>query len=194
MRNEYSVSELIKTAYALLITKLFYKGARLIRRPFFIRGKSSLASYYRLTTGYNCRMDLPGKNIKTLFLGDSCEMGDNVHLVAYEKVTLGNNVLIASKVFISDTNHGKYSGDHPSLPDTAPNERSLFTEPVSIGSNVWIGENVCVLPGTIIGNGCIIGANSVVKSRIPDNCIAAGIPAKVLKYYSEDESFWREID
>lgn len=194
MRNEYTISEIIKLIYSFLMTKLFYRKARLIRRPFYLRGKSSMASYYKLTTGYNCRFDLPGRNRKTLFIGSNCEIGDNVHIVSYEKVTIGDNVLMASKIFISDTNHGEYSGDNQSSPQSPPNSRQLITRPVSIGSNVWIGENVCILPGVTVGNGCIIGANSVVINDIPDNCIAAGVPANIKKRFSENENIWKKID
>lgn len=53
--------------------------------------------------------------------------------------------------------------------------------PIEIGKNVWICDNVCILPGVKIGNNCIIGANSVVNKDIPDNCLAAGNPARVIK-------------
>lgn len=193
MRNEYTISEAIKLFYSLVITKLFYRDARLIRQPFYIRGKRSMEFGKKLTTGYNCRFDLPGNNKKTLFIGNNCEIGDNVHLVAYEKLIIGNNVLMASKIFISDTNHGAYSGDDQSSPSTSPNSRPLTTKPVVIGDNVWIGENVCVLPGVNIGSGSIIGANSVVNKDIAANCIAVGIPAIVKKKFFNNEKIWKKV-
>lgn len=193
MRNEYTISESIKLFYSLVITKIFYRNSRLIRHPFNIRGKSSMELGKKLTTGYNCRFDLPGNNKKTLFIGNNCEIGDNVHLVAYEKVIIGNNVLMASKIFISDTNHGAYSGDDQSSPSTFPNSRPLITKPVIIGDNVWIGENVCVLPGVTIGSGSIIGANSVVNKDISANCIAVGIPAIVKKRFFNNEKIWKKV-
>ena len=48
--------------------------------------------------------------------------------------------------------------------------------------DVWIGRNVCIVPGVSIGEGTVIGANAVVTHNIPDCCIAAGVPAKVIKY------------
>jgi acetyltransferase-like isoleucine patch superfamily enzyme len=190
MRNKYTFSEILILVYSFFITKIFYKSARLIRRPFYIRGKTSLSTYTKLTTGYSCRFDLPGKNKKTLFIGKNCEIGDNVHIVSHENVTIGDNVLIASKVFISDTNHGNYSGENQSSPFEYPKNRVLTTKPVSIGSNVWIGENVCILPGSKIGNGSIIGSNSVVLSDIPEYCIAVGVPAKIKKIYSVSNKVW----
>ena len=193
MRNEYSLSEIFKIGYSLVITKLFFNEARLIRRPFFLRGKSSLISYKKLTTGYNCRFDLPGNNQKTLFIGHSCEMGDNVHIVAHENVHIGDNVLMASKIFISDTSHGQYSKNSQISPKISPNNRPLVTTPVSIGDNVWIGENVCILPGVKIGDGCIIGANSTVNKKIPKNTIAVGNPARVIKKFNNKKNFWEKV-
>ena len=190
MGNNYSISEFISTTFALICTKLVYKNARLIRRPIYMRGKSSISYGEGLTTGHACRFDLPGGNKKTLIIGKNCEIGDNVHIVAHEKVIIGDNCLMASKIFISDTNHGDYAGKNQSSPNTPPNERNLTTKPVSIGNNVWIGENVCILPGVRVGSGCIIGANSVVTKDIPDNCIAVGAPARIVKKYDNIKGVW----
>lgn len=192
MRNKYTVSEFFRTAWALFVTKLFYRPARLIRRPIYIRGKKSVAIGKKLTTGYACRFDLPGKK-KTLFIGDNCEFGDNVHIVAHEKVTIGDDVLIASKVFISDTSHGSYKGESQDSPQIAPNKRGLHSSSVVIGNNVWIGENVVILPGTVIGNGCVIGANAVVNSVFEDNTVVIGSPAKAIKKFRLDSNTWEKI-
>ena len=190
MGNNYSISEFISTTFALICTKLVYRNARLIRRPIYMRGKSSISYGEGLTTGHACRFDLPGGNKKTLIIGKNCEIGDNVHIVAHEKVVIGDNCLMASKIFISDTSHGDYAGENQSSPNTPPNDRNLITKPVSIGNNVWIGENVCILPGVRVGSGCIISANSVVIKDIPDNCIIAGAPAKLVKIYSANNNKW----
>lgn len=197
MKNQYSLSETISTAYSLICTKLFYKGARLIRRPFYCRGKSRLKFDEGFTTGHNCRFDLFGENedsSKKLIIGSNCKIGDNVHIVASERVMIGDNCLMASKVFISDTSHGEYCNESiNSSPEIPPDNRTLYTEPISIGSNVWIGENVCILLGSKIGNGCIIGANAVVNGEIPDNSIAVGSPAKVVKKYSFKMNRWERV-
>lgn len=197
MRNQYSLSETISTAFALICTKLFYSGARLIRRPFYCRGRARLQFDAGLTTGHHCRFDLLGEdhdNSKKLIIGKNCKLGDNVHIVANEKVIIGDNCLMASKIFISDTSHGGYSNKSTdSSPYLPPDERPIYSKPVSIGNNVWIGENACVLLGVTIGTGCIIGANSVVNRDIPDNCIAAGAPAKIIKRWDKELQMWVKI-
>ena len=111
MRNQYSVSEYIKNVYSLIMTKLTIKQARFVRRPVYIRGRKSLYGCVGLTTGRLCRFDLEGRK-KTLYIGKNCEMGDMTHIVAYEHIEIGDNVLIASKCFISDTSHGTYKGNN----------------------------------------------------------------------------------
>lgn len=66
----------------------------------------------------------------------------------------------------------------------------MHTKPVVIESNVWLGDNVVVLPGVTIGSGSIIGANSVVSKDVPKNTISVGVPAKVIKEYNFDKEMW----
>lgn len=193
MDNLYSPSEFIKNVYALILTKITMPQARFVRRPIYIRGKKSLVGCKGMTTGRFCRFDLVGTK-QTLFIGDNCEMGDMTHIVAHEKVEIGNNVLIASKCFISDTNHGRYKGKNQDLPMTEPNKRELVTCPVKIGNNVWIGENVVILAGAQIGDGCIIGANSVVSKEIPDGSMVAGAPGRVIKQWNEEKNIWEKFE
>ncbi|NGM83578.1 acetyltransferase [Paenibacillus sp. 7124] len=197
MVNSYGLGEIFTNAMSLVYTKLFFKGARLIRRPIYIRGKKFLQFAEGFTTGYNCRIEMFDTGVgesKKLLLGKNCKIGDYVHIAVGEKVTIGNNCLFASKIYISDISHGKYSNTaDASSPETPPDERKLFTRPVSIGNNVWIGENACILPGVTIEDGCIIGANSVVNKDIPRNCVVVGAPAYVVKIYDDQTKQWLKI-
>lgn len=193
IRNQYTLSEFVKTFYSFLLTKITFPGARLIRRPIYIRGKKHISGCEGLTTGRFCRFDLSGTG-KTLIIGKNCEFGDFTHIVAYGKVEVGNNVLIASKCFISDVNHGDYSGDEQSKPNLSPNERKLIIKKTRIGNNVWIGENVVILAGAQIGDGVVIGANSVISKNVLSNTIVAGAPAKIIKRYNMDTKKWERFD
>jgi acetyltransferase-like isoleucine patch superfamily enzyme len=118
-------------------------------------------------------------------------MGDGVHIVASERVEIGDNCLMASHIFISDTSHGTYQGSDQSRPDSDPNLRPRHVRPVSIGHNVWVGENVCILPGGSLGDGCIVNANAVVTKSFPAACIVAGIPARVTKRWNAEAGEWQ---
>ena len=72
--------------------------------------------------------------------------------------------------------------------------REDHTTPVFIGDNVWIGENVVILPGSKIGNGCIIGANTLINgNEFPDNTMIGGIPGKILKIYNTQTRTWERV-
>lgn len=60
-----------------------------------------------------------------------------------------------------------------------------ITKPITLGDNVYIGMNTMILPGVRIGNNCIIGAGSIVSKDIPDNSVAVGTPARVIKTLDE---------
>lgn len=197
--NYYTFSELIKLCGATICTRLFYPGALLIRRPFYLRGKPRLRYGAGFTTGYGCRIEIFGERrdiSKKLVIGENCKLGDNVHIAVSEGITIGDNCLMASKVFISDNGHGCYSGSETDLissPDSIPNDRPVCSSAVEIGDNVWIGENVCILKGVKIGDGAIIGANSVVTHSVPDRSIVAGTPAKVIKRYDRETRAWSRV-
>lgn len=114
-------------------------------------------------------------------IGDRVSFGYNCHVGCINEVTIGDDVLIASRVFITDHSHGRTEDFYLAVP---PAKRSLFSKgAVRIGSNVWIGEGVSIMPGVTIGNNSVIGANSVVTHNVPDNCVFAGVPARFIKNF-----------
>jgi lipopolysaccharide O-acetyltransferase len=178
-----------------LFTILFYPKARIVRLPVYIRGKKGIKGGESLTTGVNLRIDIiHSETINPILdIGKNVQFNDYVHIGVVEGVSIGDNTLIASKVFISDHNHGSYAGDIHSNPNENPIARILKPKKVTIGKNVWIGEYVAILPGITIGDGAIIGAMSVVSRDIPANSIAVGSPARVIKKFDETKSEWVSI-
>ena len=188
--NFYSISELAKTAYALIMTRLFFPKASLIRRPFYLRGGARVDMGSGFRTGYRCRIETFGgtDDLATkLYIGKNCHIGDDVHIAAAEQVKIGDNCLFASHIFVSDCSHGDTTH---SAPVQHPELRPLISKPTTIGDNVWVGENVSILMGATIGTGCIVGANSVVNKEFPDYCIIAGTPARIIKRYDFSSLEW----
>lgn len=100
-------------------------------------------------------------------------------------VTFGDNVFLAPHVSI-------YTAGHP-ISAEVRNTEVEYAKPVTIGSNVWIGGNVVINPGVTIGSNVVIGSGSVVVKDIPDNCVAAGNPCRVIREITEaDEMIWKK--
>ncbi|MGL6364351.1 DapH/DapD/GlmU-related protein [Aeromonas veronii] len=193
----YDLLGLLHLFLSLAITRLFYRRAQLVRLPVSIRGKNDICFGNGLVTGKYCRIDAfsfdKKQDEKIIVFGDNCQINDSVHIAAIKSINIGDNVLIASRVFITDHQHGKYTGDGQSNPHEPAAKRSLSSNPVIIENNVWIGEGAIIMPGVKIGCNSIIGANSVVTKDIPDNSIAVGAPAKVIKRYDFSLKKWEVI-
>lgn len=117
--------------------------------------------------------------------GYNIEIGEdfyaNVNCVILDgaKVTFGRNVFIAP-------NCGFYTAGHP-LDIARRNSGLEYARPITVGNDVWIGANVAVLPGVTIGDGCVIGAGSVVTRDIPAHSLAVGNPCRVIRRIGDED-------
>jgi acetyltransferase-like isoleucine patch superfamily enzyme len=121
---------------------------------------------------------VPGQHMisdPVISIGDRCLIGKGSGIVGHLQITIGDDVWTGHHVYITDQNHGYEDLDVPVSRQVMP-ER-----PVSIGDGSWLGHGTVVLPGATIGRHVVIGANSVVTGNIPDNSVAVGVPAKVIK-------------
>jgi lipopolysaccharide O-acetyltransferase len=125
-----------------------------------------------------------------IVIGERVCASHHVHIAATNYIEIGNDCLFGSGVLITDHSHGRYSIFHDS-PQTPPALRPLdIGHRVVIGRNVWLGDGVVVLPDVTIGEGSIVGANSVVTKDIPPFSAAAGAPAHVRKSYDFRTQEW----
>lgn len=121
-----------------------------------------------------------GKTLNpSLTIGDDCDFGEYLHISCANSITIGNGVLTGRWVTICDNAHGQTSYEQLRLP---PTQRPLHTKgAITIGNNVWIGDKATILDGVTIGEGAVIAANSVVTKDVPPYCVAAGVPAIIIK-------------
>lgn len=188
---------LLSLAFDVLRTRTIYPGSRLVRRPVRIRGRRWILLGRNFTSGPGLRMDAFGDSSTTgvlIDIGSDVTLNDYVHIGAVDSIKIGNRVLIASKVFITDHSHGSYGkGGVHSCPRVAPNQRDLSASAVVIEDDVWLGESVSVLAGVRIGRGSIIGTMSTVTRDIPAFSIAVGSPARVIKQFSFSSGQWERV-
>lgn len=130
---------------------------------------------------YCCNVD------SHIIIEKNVQIGHFFHCVALKEVHISESVLIADKVFLSDCTHN-YADITRSIIESGISHLAN----VNIGAGSWIGEGVSIL-GVSIGKHCIIGANSVVTKDIPDYCVVAGNPARIIKKYNADTNFWETV-
>lgn len=198
LQRHYTLFGFIELIFSVIISRLFIdKRLKYFNFPIIIKGRKFIDFGNYLTAGYYCRFEVYPKDNdkrKRLFFGNNIQLNDFVHISAIDKVEIGDNCLMASNIYISDNSHGRYEGGaNESSPDTPPECREYITAPVKIGKNCWIGEGVIIMPGVTIGDGCVIGAHSIVKNDIPPASIAVGSPARVVKQYSYKEKRWKKV-
>lgn len=137
------------------------------------------------------------KDILSLILHAQCEQIDVLSPVTFD---YGRNTTIKENTFVNINCYfmdgakikigkncfigpycGFYTANHPLDPDKR-NKGLEQALPITIKDNCWLGANVSVMPGITIGENCVIAAGAVVTKDVPDNCLVAGVPAKVIKF------------
>ncbi|WP_319802284.1 acyltransferase [Flavobacterium sp. N1736] len=112
-------------------------------------------------------------------IGNNVTFNTDIHIGCINAITIGDNCLFASRIFISDHNHGETTAE---MLQMFPMKRPLISKgAIVIKNNVWIGEGAAIMPNVTIGENSIIAANAVVTKDVPPNCVAAGVPAKIIK-------------
>jgi acetyltransferase-like isoleucine patch superfamily enzyme len=171
---------LISKSYLFWKWRLGKMGKRVILdKPLNISDPKavSIGAYSILKQGCMLEDLTPGQGqYPKIKIGDYCTFMYRFQCNAAESVVIGNYVLVASDVLITDSDH---IVEPNGVPVTKNNK--LISKPVSIGNNCWIGQNVVILKGVTIGDNCIVGANSVVTRDVEANSVTAGNPARILK-------------
>ncbi len=123
---------------------------------------------------------LPGQDlgaVPVLRIGNRCVIGRGSHIVAHHSIDIGDDVYTGPYVYITDQNHG-YADPEMPIGRQVPTNTA-----VSIGAGSWLGAGVIILPGACIGRNVVVAAGSVVRGQIPDRCVVAGVPAKIVREY-----------
>jgi len=188
----FSIFYLISIIFSKLFTFLFFRKAKIVFWDVVFRRKNNFIYKQGLRIGRNSVIEILS-NDGEIQVGINFLVYQRLHIGCYKKIIIGDNVLVGSDVLITDHSHGQYSGEIQSAPNIPPNQREIVSDVVEIGSNVWIGDKVTILKGVKIGEGSIIGANSLVNKDIPANVIAVGSPAKPIKKYSYEKRAWENL-
>lgn len=183
MRNEH-LGILIMRSIPSLTRRLrskmyaFILGAKYLNigRNVILSGTKNISFGETVLIGNQCWIDAIDEGV--IIVGDHVSMSQNVHIAAKKYVKIGDGCLIGSDVLITDHNHS-YGIEKSCI---LPKMRGLTIKGNTvIGVNCWLGDNVKILSGVVLGDNVVVAANSVVTKSFPSNSIVGGTPAKIIK-------------
>lgn len=164
--------------------KVQYMGSEvIIRHKITFHGLENVKIGKDTTIGKYCIIttwkDTQSDDVPLLRIGCNCSIGQYCHITCSNRIEIEDGVLLGRWVTITDNSHGTMTIDDLRRP---PLSRTIYSKgPIFIGSNVWIGDKATILPNVRIGEGSVIGANSVVTKDVPSYSVVCGNPARVVK-------------
>lgn len=175
-------------AIRALVYKLFFGRFTM---PGYIGPPSFLFGTRRMFIGRRVRI-FPGMRGEChgegrLFLHDNVSIGQNFHVICSGDLHIGEGSLLSGDVFVTDTDHTYSDISRPVF-----DQPNVFSR-TAIGQNCFIGIGARIQAGTTLGNGCVVGANSVVRGHFPDHSVIVGAPARVVKCYDPTTASWKRI-
>ncbi len=143
-----------------------------------------IGPYVSLTAGIAPGQELLSSPV--VRIGDRCVIGRGSHVVGHWSIDIGDDVQTGPYVYVTDQNHGYQDPDEP-IGRQSPVEAG-----VSIGAGSWLGAHVVVLPGAQIGRQVVVAAGAVVRGQVPDHCVVAGVPARVVRRWLPEQG-WVDV-
>lgn len=184
----------IRTAiYTLGITPLFNEAAKgcRISPPFRHSNLHQIRLGSDVIINRDCWIGVVNEqddeDTTKLWIGADSAIGMGATISAALSIVLEDHVLLARNVYISDHGH-----EFSNIEIPIKHQGITKPQPVKIGRSTWLGQNVVVLPGVTIGEHCVIGANSVVRSSIPAYSVAVGVPARVVRRFNPASAQWEK--
>lgn len=165
----------------------FGKFNRLVGGKYITIGSNcSIADGCFLTAWDNILIGKEELSNPEIIIGSYCSFGANNHITATNRIIIGDGFLSGKWVTITDNSHGSYDVDNvddvENWKTVCPIKRPIVSKgAVIIGKNVWVGDKATILSGVCIGDGAVIGANSVVTKDVPAYSVVGGNPARIIK-------------
>jgi acetyltransferase-like isoleucine patch superfamily enzyme len=158
-----------------------------IGKPVFLYGVKNIFIEKNVRIFPNIRMEVHGKN-SSITIKEDVGIAQNVHITSASNLIIGKSSTILANVFITNIDH-----DYTTIGVNVLKQKMIIKD-TQIGENCFIGIGAAIQAGTILGNHCIVGANSVVKGIFLDYSVIVGVPAKVVKRYNIETKLWEKTD
>lgn len=150
--------------------------------PIFLKGTRNICIGNRVRIFPHYRMET--YNQGSITIEDNCSIGQRFHVTAANRLRIGKNSTISFDVMVTDIDH-----NYENL-GVAIHSQGFKISSTQIGENCFIGSGAKIQAGTILGNHCVVGANSVVRGSFPDYTVIAGVPARIVKQYCFTTNEW----
>lgn len=150
-----------------------------------IGAKTAIGPGASLSVGMPIPLHTGGDPVLTI--GDRCVFGKGLSIVAHERVVVGDDTVGGHYIYITDQNHGYADLDVPI------GQQMWKNAPVTIGDSCWLGHGAIILPGVTIGRHVVVAAGAVVTVDVPDYCVVAGTPARIVRRHIP-QSGWVPTD
>jgi len=189
---------IINVVYRRLVTFLYYKhqfsnvGKRCtIHKPILFSNINHVSIGNRVSIREGARIEVvcPVSDV-VILVGNNVNIEQNVHIVGMRSICIEDNVSITGNCSIVDVIH---PFDDISVEPKIGARVDSHSLGVRIGMGSFIGYGAHISPGVHIGRNCIVGAMSVVTKSVPDYCVVAGNPAKIIKKYNFETANWERI-
>jgi acetyltransferase-like isoleucine patch superfamily enzyme len=120
-----------------------------------------------------------------IIIGDDVYIGRHLFLTALNRVSIGNGCVLSDHVYINDASHGMNISGAPILDQPLESKG-----PIDIGPRCFLGYRCAILPGVTLGQGCVVGINSVVTRSYPEYSMLAGVPATLIRTFDHVSQTW----
>lgn len=149
------------------------KSVKIVGCRILVRGKNNRLTVDKNTRLRNITIEIIGDNC-SVKIGKDCMIGDACYLSVKE----GTHLIIGDDCGLSRNIKIMTSDGHPIFQN---GKRINKARDIVLGSHIWIADNVTILKGCSIGNGCVVGINSTVTKDVPAHCVCVGNPARVVQ-------------
>jgi acetyltransferase-like isoleucine patch superfamily enzyme len=119
----------------------------------------------------------------TIEIGAKSVLGQECTLSCFQHIKIGRECIIADRTMMIDFDHGVVDTER------TIREQGIYKRDVIVGHNVWIGYGACILRGVTVGDNVVVGTSAVVTKDLPDNAVAAGVPARVIRLRDAPQTF-----
>lgn len=163
----------------------FPQGTVYNERFIHVGAGTMIGPHVSLTAGM-----VPGQQMASdpvVRIGDRCVIGRGSHVVGHWSIEIGDDVQTGPYVYVTDQNHTYQDPERP-VGTQWPTESA-----VRIGSGSWLGAHAVVLPGADLGRNVVVAAGAVVRGPVPDHCVVAGVPARVVRRWLPERG-WVDVD